>query len=131
MKESTKPPPTVGALLGSLAAETGTLVRQEIHLASTEMGHKAKHALADLGVVLMGGALVHAGLLFVLAGTVLVLGAFIPWWASAIGLGAVATGVGYALVRKGIAALHGLDPTPQKTIATLRRGTPVLKEHAR
>ena len=130
MEESTKPPPTVGALLGSLATETGTLVRQEIHLASTEMGHKAKHALADIAAVLMGGALVHAGLMFALAGVVFALGAFIPWWASAIGLGVVAAGVGYALVRKGIDALEGLDPTPRKTLETLRRGTPVLEEHA-
>jgi hypothetical protein len=130
MEGSTKPPPTVGTLLGSLATETGTLVRQEIHLASTEMGHKAKHALADVGTVLMGGALIHAGLLFALAGLVFALGVFIPWWASAIGLGVVAAGVGYAVLRKGIDALEGLDPIPRKTLASLRRGTPVLEERA-
>ncbi len=130
MGDSTKPPPTVGALLGSLATETGTLVRQEIRLASTEMGHKARHALADIGTLLVGGALVHAGLLFALAGVVFALGAYIPWWASAIGLGVVAAGLGYALVRKGIEALEGLDPTPRKTLATLRKRTPVLEERA-
>lgn len=130
MDESTKPLPTVGALLGSLATETGTLVRQEIHLASTEMGHKAKHALADVGTVVMGGALIYAGFLFALAGVVLALGVFVPWWASAIGLGVVAAGVGYAFVRKGIDALEGLDPAPRKTLATLRGRTPVLEEQA-
>lgn len=130
MDESTKPPPTVGALLGSLAAETGTLVRQEIQLASTEMGEKARHAAGNLGTVVIGGALVHAGFLAVLLGVAVALGAFLPLWVCAVGLGVVAAGAGYALVRNGLDALHGLDPTPKTTLATLRSAAPVLKEHA-
>jgi hypothetical protein len=129
--DSTKPPASVGALLGSLATETGTLVRQEIHLASTEMGQKAKRAASDVGTVLMGGALIHAGLLCALLGVALALGAFIPWWISAMGLGLTAAVLGYALMRKGLDALEGLDPTPHKTLSTLRAGAAVLEEHAR
>ena len=35
---------SVGELFGDLATETGTLVRQEIHLASRELSQKASHA---------------------------------------------------------------------------------------
>jgi hypothetical protein len=131
MNEVTKSAPSVGDLLTSLVDKTGTLVRQEIHLASTEMSQKAKTAALNMGTIGMGGALAHAGLLSILFALVLALGAFVPMWASALAIGLVAAGVGYALIRKGLAALRGLDPLPQKTLQTLNQDKAWMKEQLR
>jgi hypothetical protein len=131
MNEVTKSAPSVGDLLTSLVSSTGTLVRQEIHLASTEMGHKAKSAALDMGVVGMGGALVHAGVLSVIFAVVLALGSFVPMWASAFVIGLVAVGGGYLLARRGLTALRGLDPVPQETLETLKADKGWMKEQLR
>jgi uncharacterized membrane protein YqjE len=131
MNEPTKSAPSVGELLTSLVAETGTLVRQEVHLASTEMGHKAKKAASDMGMVGLGGALAHAGILSLMFALVLGLGTFVPMWASALALGLVAVVVGYVLVRSGLTALRGLDPVPQKTLQTLNADKAWMKEQFR
>jgi len=127
----TKSAPSVGDLLTSLVDKTGTLVRQEIHLASTEMGHKAKSAALDVGTIGIGGALAHAGILSMMFALVLALGAWVPLWASALVLGFVAVGAGYSLVRKGLTALRGLDPVPQKTLQALNQDKAWMKEQFR
>jgi uncharacterized membrane protein YqjE len=131
MDEATKRPPTVGALLGALATETGTLVRQEVRLASTEMGEKARTVVLDLGLLLLGGALAHAGLLAIMAGVVIALAATVPPWASALVIGVAAVVIGYSLVQRALKALREIDPTPTKTFESLRNGKPMLKEQFR
>ena len=131
MNEVAKSEPSIGALLGSLVSETGTLVRQEIHLASTEMGQKAKSAVLDLKVVATGGALVHAGLLCLIAAVILGLGTMVPMWISALIIGLAATGGGYALLRTGVKALRALDPVPQRTVQTLQQDKAWMKEQVR
>jgi uncharacterized membrane protein YqjE len=131
MNEVTKSAPSVGDLLTSLVAETGSLVRQEVHLASTEMGHKAKKAAVDMVTVGLGGALAHVGLLSLVFALVIGLGAFIPMWASALVLGIAALATGYVLVHRGLAALRGLDPVPQKTLQTLNADKAWTKEQFR
>ena len=131
MNEPSKGEPSLGSLLGSLASDTGTLVRQEIHLATTEMTQKARRAGHELGVVAMGGALAHAGLLFVMAAVVLGLGTFLPMWAAALGLGLVAFAAGWAMVSGGLRALRAVDPLPQRTIETLQQDKTWVKEQIR
>jgi hypothetical protein len=131
MAQAMRSEPTVGELLGSLANETGALVRQELRLASTEMGRKAKTAALDAGVIGAGGALAHAGLLAVVFGVVLALGAAIPMWLSALIIGLVGLGGGYALIRRGLNGLRGLDAVPQQTVRTLREDKVFMKEQLR
>ena len=63
---------TVGQLFGALASDTGSLVRQEVQLAATEMTEKAKAAARSAGFIVAGGALLQvaciAGVLAVIAG---------------------------------------------------------------
>ena len=120
MNEPTTREPGIGALLGSLASDTGTLVRQEMKLATAEMSAKAKSAGKDAALIGAGGALAHAGLLVILAAIVLGLGTLIPMWAAALLVGLVVIGAGYALVQTGLTALRRIDPVPQQTVATIR-----------
>ena len=110
----------LGELFAELASETGTLVRQEVKLATTEMTAKAKSAGKDVALMGAGGALAHAGLLLILGAIVLGLGTFIPMWAAALLVGLVVIGAGYVLVQKGMSALRRIDPMPQQTVATIR-----------
>src|SRR4030095_16241431 len=62
---------SLGELFAELSRETGQLVRKEVELATTEMTAKAKKAATGSGIAAAGGALVHAGLLVVLAAIVI------------------------------------------------------------
>jgi hypothetical protein len=122
---------SLGDLFGDLARETGILVRQEVHLATTEMAHKMRRAGKHTGLVGAGGALLHAGLLAIVAAAILGLGVVIPMWLSALIVGLVVAGGGYALVQSGLNGLKRIDPAPHTTIETLKEDTAWLKDQMR
>ena len=64
---------SLGDLLAELSRETGELVRKELQLATTEMTAKARKAGVQIGIAAAGGALVHAGVLVLLAMLVMAL----------------------------------------------------------
>ncbi len=128
MDETAKSEPSVGTLLGNLVAETGTLVRQEIQLASTEMGQKAKSAALDVRLIAAGGAVAHAGLLCLIAALILGLGTLVPMWISAAAIGLIATVSGGLLIQGGLKALRALDPVPQRTVQTLQQDKAWIKD---
>ena len=123
--------PSVGELLGDLTAQTKKLVRQELRLASTELGEKGKQAALDGAIVAAGGTLAHAGLLVLLLAAVAGLAEFMPLWIAALIVGVAALAGGYAFVRTGLARFRGIDPKPQRTIETLRQDKLMLKEQLR
>lgn len=122
---------SVSQLLGSLATETGSLVRQELQLATTEVGEKAKNAAADVAIVAAAGALFHAGLLALVFAVVVGLGTLVPMWISALIIGVVGMGSGYALVRRGLESLRGLDLVPQQALNAVRQDKVWMKEQVR
>jgi len=127
MQSATQERP-LGELFKELAGETGTLVRQEVQLATTELTAKASRAGKDAALIGAGGALAHAGLLVLLAALILGLGTMMPMWTAALVVGVVVIGVGYALVQKGIHALKQIDPAPAQTIRTLKEDKLWVKE---
>jgi len=122
---------SLGELFSELAQETSTLVRQEVQLASTEMGHKASRVGKDVGFLAAGGAVAYAGLLAILAGVIVLLGQVIPMWLSALLIGLVVAGVGYFLVRRGLDALKREDLAPRQTIETLKEDQQWAKDQTR
>ena len=131
MTESVKSEPTVGELLGSLATTTASLVKQEVHLATTEMANKTTTAARAMGMVGFGGAVLHLGMLVLAAALVIGLAAYVPMWMSALGLGALVTIIGAAMLSKGLATLKHLDPMPTRTIQTLKDDAMWAKEQVR
>jgi hypothetical protein len=119
---------SLGDLFAELSRETTTLVRQEINLATTEMTQKATRAGKDVGFLVVGGAVVYAGVLAIVAAIVLILGqAGVPWWLSALIVGVVVAGVGYVLIRRGLDNLKHEDMTPRQTIDTLKGDIDAIK----
>ena len=119
---------SLGELFGDLSRETSTLVRQEVALARTELTQTATQVGKDVGFLAVGGAIAYAGLLALIAAVILVLVAVgLPAWLSALIVGVVVAGVGYALVRQGLAALKGVDMAPRRTMETLKDDVNALK----
>lgn len=112
---------SLGDLLSELSRETGTLVKKEVELATTEMTAKLRSASRDAAAVGAGGALAHAGLLLLLAALVLGLSQLgIAPWLSALIIGLLTIIVGTVLVMMGISALRRTGVAPTHTIETLK-----------
>ncbi len=119
---------SLGELFGDLSRETSTLVRQEVTLAKTELTRTATQVGKDVGFLAVGGAIVYAGLLALLAAVILVLVAIgLPAWLSALIVGLVVAGAGYAFVRRGLTALKGVEMAPRQTMETLKEDVNALK----
>ena len=112
---------SLGELMAELSRETGQLVRKELELATTEMTAKARKAGAAVAVAAAGGALVHAGLLVLLAAIVIGLAQVgMAPWLSALIVALVTMIVGYVLVNRGLAQLRRTSVAPKQTIETLK-----------
>jgi hypothetical protein len=112
---------SLGELFAELSRETGTLVRQEVELAKTELTAKVKTAGRQVGIAAAGGALAHAGLLVLLAALVIVLSnlGVSPWLAALI-VGVLTVIIGYVLVNKALSTLRRTSVAPTQTIETLK-----------
>lgn len=120
---------SLGELFGELAQETGTLVRQEVELARVELSQKASRAGRHVAALAVGGAIAYAGVLALVAAVILALGeAGLPWWLSALIVGLVVAGVGYALVARARTALKAADLAPRQTVETLKEDREWAKE---
>ena len=112
---------SLGELMSELSRETGTLVRKELELATTEMTAKLREAGVHAAVVSAGGALLHAGLLVILAALVAGLVQLgLQTWLAALIVASVTMGVGYMLVNRGVAGLRRTQFAPRQTIETLK-----------
>ncbi len=120
--------PSIGELFASLARDTSNLVRQEVELAKTEMTQKVTSLGKDAGMIGAGAALAYAGLLALIAAVILGLGELIPLWLSALIVGLVVVGIGYALIQRGRTSISRTDLTPRQTIETLKEDTEWAKD---
>jgi hypothetical protein len=112
---------SLGELLAELSRETGQLVRKEIELATTEMTAKARKAAVAAGVVAAGWALMHAGLLVLLAAIVIALAQFgVSPWLSALIVALVAIIAGYVLVNRGVEKMRRTSVAPTQAIESLK-----------
>jgi putative superfamily III holin-X len=111
---------SLGDLFAELSRETRQLVRKEFELATTELTAKVKKAGRQVGIAAAGGALVHAGLLVLLAAIVVGLSAVIAPWLSALIVGVATMAIGYVLVNRGLTGLRETRIVPTQTIDTLK-----------
>jgi hypothetical protein len=112
---------SLGDLVAELSRETGTLVRKEVELATREMTANLKQAGAQAGMVAAGGALVHAGLLVLLAAFVIGLAQMgVTPWVSALIVGVLTAGIGYMIASRAAASMRRTNIAPIQTIETLK-----------
>ena len=121
---------SIGELFGELSQDVGLLVRQEAQLAKTEMQAKLSKVTTDLialgagGIVaLVGGQAVTAALILLLIDPI----GLKPWFAALI-VGAVMGILGWVMLQRGLKDLKGTDPTPRRTVETIKDDIQWAKE---
>ena len=119
---------SLGELFSELAAETGTLVRQEVALAQAELSAKATRVGKNVGYLAVGGAIGYAAMLAILAGVIMGLSYFIPAWLAAMLVG-IAVGIAaYVMISSGLTALKETNLTPEETVESIKEDAQWLKD---
>ena len=119
----------IGDLLGDLASQVSTLFRQEIELARTEIASSLKQAGRGAGLTGLGGTLIHAGFLALLAAAVLgLIQAGMDPWLAALIVGVLVIGVGVVIASIGLKEVQTTDMAPRQTVASIRRDVEYVKE---
>ena len=93
--------PSAAGLLGRLIQDVTALLRNEIALARAELMESGHRALGGVGAIAIGGGVLLAGGLTLIAALVLGLAEFVEPWLAALIVGAVVSAVGYAVVNAG------------------------------
>jgi hypothetical protein len=120
---------SIGELFGQLTEDLTLLMRQEVALAKAEMGMKVSRATGDLVAVGAGALVALVGGLALVAALVLGLVAVgVSPWLSALIVGAVLGMAGYVMLQRGLRDLRRVDPTPQRTVETLKDDVQWAKE---
>ncbi|HKP70170.1 MAG TPA: phage holin family protein [Pyrinomonadaceae bacterium] len=118
---------SLGELFSELAAETGTLVRQEVSLAQAELTEKATTVGKNVGYLAVGGAVGYAALLAILAGLILALAMFMPGWAAALLVGVVVAIVAFVLISSALSELRKTELKPEETVESIKEDAQWLK----
>ncbi len=129
MDETTETTHPVADLLRDLQEEFMTLLRQEIALAKSEMGEKARHLNRSAMALGVGAAVAFAGAIVLLLGV----GALASWafaeagvpaalalWLGPIAVGLISLLVGWAFISKARRQLARENLMPERTVETLR-----------
>jgi len=119
----------LGDLLGDLASQVSTLVRKEIELARVEITSSFGRAGRGAAMAGLGGALLYAGLLVLLAAAVfgLVEAGMEPWLAALV-VGVAAAVVGGALTSVGVKQVQTTNMAPTQTAESVRENVEFVKE---
>jgi uncharacterized membrane protein YqjE len=111
---------SVGALIGQVASDMSTLLRQELELAKTELRQEAVKAGKAGGMLGGAGVLGHLTVAFLALAVTFALGNVMDLgWAALIV--AVLLGIGAAvLFTLGRTRLREINPTPEQTVQTVK-----------
>ncbi len=118
---------SLGDLFSELAAETSTLVRQEVALAQTELTQKATSVGKNVGFLVVGGAVGYAALLAILAALIIGLANFVPAWAAALIVAVVVGIAAFLLISSALKSLKETELTPRETVKSLKEDAEWLK----
>jgi xanthine/uracil permease len=120
---------SLGDLFSDLSRETTTLVRKEVQLAKAELTQSATEAARGIGMLVAGGAVAYAGLLFLLLAIVygLIDAGWDPWL-SALVVGLVVVAIGAILVLRARESLKPANLAPRRTVETLKEDQEWAKE---
>jgi len=119
---------SIGELFTELANETGTLVRQEMSLATTEMTTKLTRAGKNAAYVATGGAVGFGAFLTLLAAIVAALSYLMPVWLSALVVALVVGSIAAYLISSSLAELKRSSLAPNETVTTLKEDAQWLKK---
>jgi hypothetical protein len=121
---------SIGELFGELSQDMGLLVRQEAQLAKTEMQTKLSKITTDLVALATGGVVALVGGLALTAAVILLLidPVGLNPWVAALLVGALMGIIGWVMLQRGLKDLKRTDPTPRRTVETIKDDIQWAKE---
>jgi putative superfamily III holin-X len=121
---------SIGELFGELSQDMGLLVRQEAQLAKTEMQTKLSKITTDLVALAAGGIVALVGGLALTAAVILLLidPVGLKPWLAALLVGALMGIAGWVMLQRGLKDLKRTDPTPRRTVETIKDDIQWAKE---
>ncbi len=121
---------SLGELFSDLTREMSTLVRQEVALAKTEMTEKARSLGRDAAMLVVGGALLYAAFLALVATAIIALAYAMPWWLAALIVTIIVAIIGGVMVRMGLENFKKTQLAPTKTVETIKEDATWIKQQA-
>jgi uncharacterized membrane protein YqjE len=115
-------------LLGTLAAQTSDLVRDEVALLAREYYEKGKILRPALILLAAGAFLAMLAAIALFAALVLVIGQFINTWLSAAITGAILGAVAATMIWFSVSRLRRTSLRPEQTLRSLEENREWLKE---
>jgi hypothetical protein len=113
----------------SLLADLSRLFRNEIALATAEIGQQFAQLARGSALLVAGGLIAHAGVLALVAAAVYGLRLAMPDWAAAAVVGGVVFGVGVVLALVGRARIRRVDAVPHRTVEAVREDAAEARRH--
>jgi len=131
---------SVADLIRDLRDEAFNMVRQQIELAKTETSEKVSKFGRNSAYLAAGGAVIYAGVLFLLAGltflgyvglTAAGVAPATALWLMPLIVGVIVAVIGYVLVQKAISTFKNTSVVPEKTVNTLKEERVWISERKR
>jgi len=123
---------SLGDLFAELSGEVSALVRQELALAKLEITEKVARTGSDIAILALGGAILYAGFLALIAtimvGLALILESVVL---AAFIVAIVVLGGGYYCVRRGLNNLKRDNLAPRETLDSLELNLSWAKDQFR
>jgi uncharacterized membrane protein YqjE len=121
----------IGELVKDLAAQTSTLVRQEIKLAQAEVTQKGKVAGKGVGMLVGAGVAALLGLGVLSALLIVILDSFLALWLATLIVMLLWFAVGAVLALQGKKALQAATPPAPQTVETVKEDIQWAKTQSR
>jgi hypothetical protein len=119
----------IGDLLGDLGRQVSTLVRKEIDLARVEVTSSVGRASRGAATAGIGGALLYAGVLTLLAAAVFgLIEAGMDGWLAALIVGLAALAIGAVVLMTGVKQVQTTSLAPTQTAETIQENVEFVKE---
>jgi hypothetical protein len=119
----------IGDLLGDLGRQMSTLVRREIDLARVEITGGISRLGRGAATAGIGGAVIYAGVFFLLLAAVLGLVEIgMDAWLAALIVGAVVVVIGGVMTAAGVGQIREANLAPTETAETVRENVEYVKE---
>lgn len=124
---------SVTGLFTRLTYDVTDLFRKEIALGRAEISQKVSQAGSGVAALLIGGAVLFAGVFILLEALVYGVALLLPpehaVWLAPLLVGTVVAIIGFAMVQKGRSNLTPENLTPKRTVNSIVRDGQIAKEH--
>jgi uncharacterized membrane protein YqjE len=124
---------SLGELLKRLTSDSAELIQQEVELAKSEMRETMAAYAADAAKVGVAAGLAFVGVLALSAFLVIAIGNALGgrYWLSSLGVGIIASGVGYMMVTSAVKDMKQRGLKPRATLQTLREDKAWVSQQAK